>query len=513
MGNNSSTVAKNTIVLYFRMIISLCVSLYTSRVILQSLGVIDYGVYNVVGGIVACMAFMLQSLVVSFQRFFFKYIPSNDNEMLSKILGSAILLIVMISVIVLVLVETVGIWFLNTKLSIPEERLFAANIVLQFSIVVFIVSLFQAIYNSVIISYERMNVYAYISIFDVVAKLAVAWIISIVTFDRLITYSFLLALVACFSFLFYFTYVTRTYKELRPVVSIGENRETIKELFKFLGMSMVGTISHVAKSTGIGFLLNIFFGPALNAARAISFQIYTAVSSFTQSFQTAFSPNMMKQYEVGSSEEIEKTLYAVSKFSFFAMFLLAYPIIMAIDPILNIWLGAENVPAYTNLFSVIILSIGLVETLANPVVNVVYAKGNINGFMASLSIVVFLSLPVAYVLLAVGYSPVIVYIVDFIAIASAQIIRIIFLNRLFSYKYISYFTQVFLPILFVLVIALICWSMTLILPVLQSIVILYAIISEILVGIAIFYLGLKPSERNFVIEIIKAYASRCHKRG
>ena len=278
-------------------------------------------------------------------------------------------------------------------------------------------------------------------------------------------------------------------------------------------MSMVGTISHVAKSTGIGFLLNIFFGPSLNAARANSFQIYTAVSSFTQSFQTAFSPNMMKQYEVGSSEEIEKTLYAVSKFSFFAMFLLAYPIIMAIDPILNIWLGAENVPAYTNLFSVIILSIGLVETLANPVVNVVYAKGNINGFMASLSIVVFLSLPVAYALLVVGYSPVIVYIVDFITIASAQIIRIIFLNRLFSYKYISYFTQVFLPILFVLVIALICWSMTLILPVLQSIVILYAVISEILVGIGIFYLGLKPSERNFVIEIIKAYASRCHKRG
>ena len=295
MGNNSSTVAKNTIVLYFRMIISLCVSLYTSRVILQSLGVIDYGVYNVVGGIVACMAFMLQSLVVSFQRFFCKYIPSNNNEMLSKILGSAILLIVMISVIVLVLVETVGIWFLNTKLSIPEERLFAANIVLQFSIVVFIVSLFQAIYNSVIISYERMNVYAYISIFDVVAKLAVAWIISIVTFDRLIAYSFLLVLVACFSFLLYFTYVTRTYKELRPVVSIGKNRETIKELFKFSGMSMVGTISHVAKSTGIGFLLNIFFGPSLNAARAISFQIYTAVSSFTQSFQTAFSPNMMKQ--------------------------------------------------------------------------------------------------------------------------------------------------------------------------------------------------------------------------
>lgn len=508
MENNKSTVAKNTIVLYFRMMISLCVSLYTSRVVLQSLGVIDYGVYNLVGGIVTCMSFMLQSLVVSFQRFFCKYIPSRNYEMLSKIFGSAFLLILIISLIVIVVVESIGVWFLNSKLSIPLDRLFPANIVLQLSIIIFIISLFQAIYNSVIISFERMNIFAYISIFDVVAKLLVAWIISIVTSDKLIVYSLLLTIVAICSFSLYFIYVNKTYRELRPIISYKHNKEIITDLFKFSGMSMVGTISHVAKNTGIGFLLNIFFGPTINAARAVSFQIYTAVSSFTQSFQTAFSPNMMKQYETDSESEIEKTLYAVSRFSFFAMFLLAYPIMISIDPILNIWLGKENVPEYTNVFAVIILGIGLIETLANPIINVVYAKGRINAIMTALSIVVFLSLPIAYWLLQIGCTPTVVYIVDFTTILLAQLVRVYYLHKLFYYRYYNYIKNIVLPILVVLFISFICWFVFRYLRGTVLSVFILAIISEVLVFISMFYLGLTKNERSFILSKVKTYASR-----
>lgn len=509
MVSNKSTVTKNTIILYFRMMFSLLVSLYTSRVILLSLGVTDFGIYNVVGGIVATMNFMHQSLIVSFQRFFCKNIPSNNYKQLGKILGSAFFLILLISIIVCIIIETIGLWFLNTKLNIPSERILAANIVLQLSVVVFIVSLFQAVYNSIIISFEKMNIYAYISIFDVTAKLAVAWIVSIITFDKLISYSFLLTFVALISFSIYYIYVNITYKEIK--ITFKGNRSVINELFRFSGMSMVGTIAHVTKNTGLGFLLNIYFGPALNAARGISMQIYTAVSSFTHSFQTAFSPNMMKQYETGTNEDIENTLYVTSKLSFFAMFLLAYPIIMAINPILNLWLGSDKVPLYSNMFSIIILCIGLIETLSNPIVNIVYAKGKINGFMGCLSLAIFLCLPISYGLLVLGCNPISVYLVDFAIMIVAQIVRVIFLHKLFGYRYKAYFRYVLRPIIYVILIAGLLLAFSLFHNFSSKPLLIYTILAEILSCIAIYYIGITNSERSFITSKLKSYVFRYYK--
>lgn len=511
MYSDNNRIAKNTIILYFRMIVSLSVSLYTSRVILHSLGVVDYGIYNVVGGIVTCMSFMLQSLVVSFQRFFCKYIPSGNNEMQSRILGSAIMLVLLISFIAFLFVETVGVWFLNNKLSVPNNRLASANVVLQFTLVIFIISLFQSVYNSIIISYERMNLYAYISLFEVFAKLAVAWGVSAINYDKLISYSALLTFVAVLSFAMYYVFVKCNYKKIHPVFSLKSNKYVVKEIFSFSGMSMIGTVSHVAKNTGIGFLLNIYFGPIVNAARAISFQIYTAVSSFTQSFQTAFSPNMMKQFGVVSSDETERVLYAVSKFSFYAMLILSFPIIISIDSILEIWLQYKSIPEYTDIFSILILLIGLLDTLSTPIVNVIYASGRINGFLCSLSLVVLLSLPVIYILLELGFSPTMVYCVDLIVALSAQVVRIIYLHKIIKSSFSKYFINVICPISKITIISFVCWLVSYMVDKSILIQFLMTVAFEVVVLISIIYIGLSKKERLFIQHRMKSYVSKHRK--
>ena len=493
------------------MIITLVVSLYTSRVVLQVLGVEDFGIYNVVGGIVASLSFMQQTLVMCFQRYFCKFIPHKNYKKLSEILGAATYIIVVISLVVILVVETLGIWFLNNKLLIPESRQLAANWVLQLSLLTFIFTIFRAVYNAVIISFEEMTVFAYISILEVILKLVVAFLVTYLVFDHLILYAILMLLVAALVSFVYYGFVRNKYSFLKHDLTVIKNKHIFQELGTFMGFSSVGTMANVLKSQGLNFVLNMFYGPIVNAARSISLQVYTAVSSFTHSFQTAFSPNMMKRCETNTDEQIERTVQVVSKYSFYAMMMLSLPIMIYSQEILELWLGKNNVPELASFFTVVFLVIGLIETLSNPIVNVIFAKGRIKGFMLSISAILLAVIPLSYVALSLGLDARAVYILDLLLSFVAQLIRVLYLKRIFSFRLWSYIENVIAPITIILVC---CFLLCMIVPLIGNTIgciIVGTIISEVCYLGVVYFFGIKKYERNFLNAKIAQYVIKYRK--
>lgn len=511
MASDNARVAKNTLVLYFRMIITLVVSLYTTRVVLQTLGVEDFGIYNVVGGIVASLSFLQQTLVMCFQRYFCKFIPHKNYQKLSEILGAATYIIVLISLFVVLIVETIGMWFLNNKLLIPEERLTAANWVLQLSLLTFIFTIFRAVYNAVIISFEEMAVFAYISILEVVLKFVVAFLVIYLAFDHLILYAILMLFVSILTSFVYYGFVRCKYSFIKHDLTVIKNKRIFQELGSFMGFSFVGTMANVVKSQGLSFVLNMFYGPVVNAARCISLQVYTAVSSFTHSFQTAFSPNMMKRCETETDEQIERIVHVVSKFSFYAMMMLSLPIMIYSQEILELWLGKNNVPKFASFFTVVFLMIGLIETLSNPIVNVILAKGSIKGFMLSISAILFAVIPLSYVALSLGLDARAVYILDLLLSFIAQLIRVLYLKRIFSFRVWSYIVNVIVPITIILVY---CFLACMIVPLIGNTIgciIVGTIISEVCYLGVVYFFGIKKYERIFFNDRIAQYAIKYRK--
>lgn len=506
--DDNKRVAKNTLVLYCRMIMTLLVSLYTSRVVLNALGIEYFGIYNVVGGIVASLSFLQQTLVMSFQRFFCKYIPKGNIRKLSEIMGAATIIVIIICLIATILVETLGVWFLNNKLLISPSKIYAANVVLQLSLLTFVFTIFRAVYNAVIISYEEMAAFAYISIFEVICKLVVAFLISFSTFDRLIYYGFLMLCVSVFISLLYFAYVKVRFVNIKHDLMVIKNKHIFVELSSFMGFSTIGTMANVVRNQGLNFILNMFYGPVVNAARSISLQVYTAVSSFTHSFQTAFSPSMMKRCETAEKREIEDTIIIVSKFSFYAMLMLSYPIFIYSQFILEFWLGHNNVPEYTAFFTRICLLIGLIETLSNPIVNVIMASGKIKGFMIFVSIILLFILPLSYFLLTFGVSPIVVYVADLILSVLAQLIRVLYLKKIEGLSLRRYSSYVVSPILLVcLILAGVAFPLTFWGTSLRN-MIMGSILSEMLLTFIIFYVGMTHTERLFFMNKCLNYAKR-----
>ena len=506
--SDNSRVAKNTFILYFRMAITLLVSLYTSRVVLQALGVEDFGIYNVVGGIVTSLSFLQHTFVICFQRYFCRFIPYRDYKKLSAILGAATYIVIGISVVVVLVVETIGVWFLNSKLQIPETRIFAANIVLQLSLLTFIVTIFRSVYNAIILSFEEMSIYAYISIVEVVLKLIVAFCVAYVAYDHLIQYAFLMMIVGIIISSIYFIYVRSKYSYIEHDMNVINDKIIFRELGSFMGYSTIGTMANVLKTTFLAFVLNMFYGPIVNAARSISFQVYTSVSSFTQSFQTAFSPNMMKRCEIEEPEVIEKILHITSKFSFYAMFFLSFPILIYTQPILELWLSASNVPQYAAFFTRIVLIIGLFETISAPIVNIVYAKGNIKGYMLYVSVALLCVVPFSYLALRLGFSPNVVYVIDLLFTVLAQIIRVYYLKKIWQFGYWTYLRNIVIPIILVSALSLMSGFFLAKLSSSLVYIVLGCILAEIILLAVILLVGINNTERKFLSEKIVEYVYR-----
>ena len=409
---NNKRIARNSFFLYFRMIIVMAVALYTSRQVLSVLGDVDYGIYNVVGGIVLMFGFLNGALASSTSRFITVELGRKNYVGLQKIFSATIVNHVVIAILMFVLAETVGLWFVENKLVIPPERMDAAMFVYQFSVFSCMVTLVQTPYYAVIIAHERMNVYAWTGVVDSVLKLAVVYLIMIFAADKLKLYAFFMFLVITAVFLFYVFYAKKAfpYCKFRMQKDIG----LYKTMICYSGWELFGNFSVVAQGQGLNILLNMFFGPAVNAARGIAYQVQGAVTQFSTNITTAVRPQIIKYYAQGDRQKMIKLVFDSTKISFYMVFMLALPVILETEYILGLWL--KEVPEYTAVFTRIILAIVLVNSLRVPIIIAMHATGKNRLPNIVCGTLLILTLPISYLFLKQGYSPQSVFVISFVVI-------------------------------------------------------------------------------------------------
>lgn len=447
--SNTKRIAKNTMLLYFRMLLTMLVSLYTSRVVLNAIGVEDYGIYNVVGGVVAMFGILSGSLSSAISRFITFELGKGDLEKLKRIFCTSVNIQVILIAIITILMETIGIWFLNNKMVIPEERLAAANWVFQFSVVTFALNLLSVPYNAVIIAHEKMSAFAYISIVDVTLKLIVAFIIAYNPFDKLVYYGLLIMIVGLIIRSIYAIYSKRHFEEAtyRMIFDKG----LMKEMFGFAGWNFIGSSSAILRDQGGNILINLFFCPTVNAARGIAMQVSNAATSFVTSFTTAVNPQITKSYATGERDFMMNLIFQSAKFSFFILLFLALPVFVSTPYILKIWL--VDVPENSVVFVRLILIFVLSETLANPLVTVMLATGKIRDYQLVVGGFQMLNFPITYLCYKFGAPSESIFVVAISISVVCEMSRLIMLKNMIDLQIFDFLKKVYFRVFLVAVVA------------------------------------------------------------
>lgn len=436
---NNRRIAKNTLLLYFRMFITMAVGLYTSRVVLNVLGVSDYGIYNVVGGVITMVSFLNIAMTQASQRFLSFELGKDNNDRLNQVFCTSVNIHLLISIIAVIIGETVGLWFVNEKLNLPEDRMVAVNWVYQASILTFVIGVMSVPYNSAIVAHEKMSAFAYISILEVVLKLLIVFLLVVIPFDKLIVYSILIVAVSAIIRLCYTIYCKRKFQEC--TYHIGFDKALSKEMFSFAGWSLLGNLGFSFKDQISNIILNLFYGTTLNAARGIGVHVGVLINSFSKNFTMALNPQITKQYAVGDTEASRKLVYAGSRFSFYLLSLISIPIIINVDYILKLWLGI--VPAYTSQFVVFTLLTSLLYTLSGCLTTAIQATGKIKWFQIGICIILLSELPVAWILLKLGFPPDSVMWPTVLTYTLALFFRFWIINRYVEgYRFEDYFIDV-----------------------------------------------------------------------
>lgn len=436
--SDNKRIAKNTMFLYFRMFLITGVTLYTSRIILSTLGVEDFGLYNVVGGIVTMFAFLSGSLGTATSRFITFELGRGNFIRLNNIFNVALIVHIFIAFIIVVLAETVGLWFFYEKMSIPEPRLYAALWVYQISIITIIFTLTQVPYNAVIIAHENMKVYAYVGIVEVIVKLGIVYMIAISPIDKLIFYALLLFLLQVGITLYYCYYCVGNYPESH--LKICRNKEDYKSIFTYAGSDLIGSIAVMLQGQGLNLLLNVFFGPVVNAARAIAYQVQGAVSQFSNNFMTAVRPQIIKSYAENQIDDMWRLVYQSSVFSYYLMWLICLPICLEADTILTLWLG--EYPDHTKTFLVLVIILCLIQTLKTPRVTIFHAMAKVFWSNITVGIVLCMAFPLAYIFLKMGWAPDSVFWAANITMALSEFVSVFVLRKFLDFSIIEYFTSV-----------------------------------------------------------------------
>lgn len=490
-------IVQNSIMLFMRMGITMLITLYTSRIVLQQLGASDFGIYNVVGGIVSIIGFLTGSLSQGIQRFLNFYLGRNETQKLNQIYSAGIILVVILAIIIILLGETIGIWFLNTQLNIPHDRLLAANWVFQFSLFSVLASLFQIPHIGVIIAHENMKAYAYISIFESIFKCFIAFIISIIQFDKLPFYSMLL-MSNCFliSFIYYF-YCRNHYSETK--FKFHKEKTIYSSLLTFSGWNILGTTSNILTITGINIILNIFFGTIVNAARAISVQVSNSLDSMIQNVQSAMNPQLIKLYSQKEYKAMRELLIDNIKWNFFLFWMLGLPLFIELDNVLYLWLG--EVPQYTSIFIKIIMLRCMLKCIERPLITATLAIGKMKPINLFSSLILGGEIVLAIILYSIGFSPYWCFLLDLIAVLGCIMFDMLFLYRknLFSFQIFVY--KSLYPII---KISLISTCLTLIITNFISLsglarLLITSCISLFLSTICIFYMGLTKENRKSIL--------------
>ena len=493
---DGNRIAKNTLLLYLRMLFQLGIALYTSRAVLNALGVIDFGIYNVVGGIIVIFSFLNNAMASSTQRFLVYHLGTNDSRKLKQIFSSAIIIHFVMAVVVVGLAEIMGLWFLQAKMIIPMERLEVAKWVFHLSVISSAITILSVPYNAAIIANERMGAFAAISIIETLLKLCVAIFISFCNGDRLLWYAGLLLGVSVIVRTIYGVYCSKSFPEAKLIFP-RNNKLLYKEMTSFAGWSLVGNLSVVGYTQGINLLLNIFFGPAINAARGIAVQVQNAVYGFVRSFQTAVNPQITKSYAIGDLKSMHLLIYRSSKLSFYLTLMLSLPIIIETPYVLSLWLNI--VPDYTVAFCRLTFISCMIESISNPFMIGASATGKIKKYHLIIGSILLLIVPVSYIFLKLGFEPIIVYIIDILIQFIAQIIRLFLCRHLFSLNILFYIKDVISRIVGVAVLSVVFSLLIdyLIIEINFINAIVVAFFSFISVCVVSYVIGLTKSERTF----------------
>lgn len=497
---NNKRIAKNTLLLYFRMLLTMAVSLYTSRVVLSTLGVEDYGIYNVVGGVVAMFSVISGSLSAAISRFITYELGKDDKKALGNIFSSAVTIQFVLGVIILILAEVIGIWFLNAKMNIQEGRLYAANWVFQLSIVTFIINLISVPYNATIIAHEKMSAFAYISILEVSAKLLIVYLLLISPIDRLIFYAILMASVALIIRFVYGYYCKRHFEEC--TYHFIFDAILLKRMFGFAGWNFIGASSAVLRDQGGNIVINLFCGPAVNAARGIAYQVNSAINGFVNNFMMALNPQITKSYASGDREYMMTLIYQGARLSFYILMMLSLPVIIKVDYILELWL--KTVPEHTSTFIQLVLVFTMSEAISNPLITAMLATGNIRNYQIVVGGLQLLNLPISYVLLRNGCIPETVLIVAICISQCCLLARLYMLRSMIGLSPQKFIKKVYFNVISVFVIsALLPTFVSRILPDNFLSFISVCILSLFATSFTILYVGCNSDERALVFKKVK----------
>lgn len=434
--NSNTKIFKNTIFLYVRMLVTLLVNLYSTRVLLNALGVEDFGIFNVVGGFVTMLGFFNSSMSQATQRFYNFELGQKGIHGIPNIFTSAFITQVLLAASLLLILETFGLWYLTYKLVIPAERNLAALWIFQFSVISMIVSIIQVPYAAFILAKEHMDYYAYVGLFDVFIKLGVIIGLQYYVHDKLIFYGFALLIISFANFLCYYLFVKCKYKIVRFEKHI--DKSVIRAISSFTGWNMYETGAYMLNNQGINLILNAFFGPVVNAARGIGFQINNALRQFCLNVVVAFKPQITQSYASGDYKRTKSLFYFLTIISYVFMYTLSVPVIIEIDYILSLWIGDEALPKHTAMFSVLIIINYLINIFNTPMSQVIHATGHIKKYQIVAGTIILLNLPVSIIALQLGAQAESVFIISIILSIINQFPCIYLLRQEFSFSIREY---------------------------------------------------------------------------
>lgn len=500
--DNNKRIAKNTLFLYVRMVVVMLITLYTTRALLGVLGISDYGIYNVVCGLVSMFGFLNTSMANGVQRFYNYELGKGHQNQISKIYSHAVAIQLLLSLVIILIVETVGVWYLNNKLVIPNDRVIAANWIFHFSMVNLFFVVISVPYSAAIMAYEKMNFYAIVSIIDAVLKLLIVYVLPYISSDNLIMYGLLMTSISIMDFILNFIYCRTKFSELKFHVDF--KKDLFGSMLSFSGWNIFGSFAHMFKNQGLNLVLNSFWGTAINAANGVAGQVNAAVNSLTANFLTAVRPQMIKSYASGNMDYLMKMLYSTSKLTFYLVMILAIPLILEIEPILNLWLGVGKYPEETISFCRLTILITLFDSFATPISTIVHASGKMKKFQIVCSCVILLVVPLAYISSKLGGSAEMTLVMGIFITIVTQFVRLHLISSIIDFSERQYYRKVFLPTQVVFVISLAAnYAIYKIMP--DGILYLFILFfTAVLVSsVAIFLIGINSSEKRIILSFVK----------
>ena len=500
--SNKTKIAKNSLFLYFRMFLIMLVSLYTVRVVISTLGVEDYGIFSAVGGIVLIMSFLSQTITSASQRFFSYELGCGNNvQQLNRLFSTILIIYLIIGLVIVSLAETFGLWFLYNKMLIPEGRMNAAFWVFQFSLLTFLVTIMSTPYNALIVAHEDMKIFAYVSIVEAVLKLVIVYLLLIGSFDRLVLYAVLTFGVTVLVRVIYGFICAKKYPETKFVFCW--DKAIIRSVFSYSSWTLFGTLVGAANNQGATLLLNMFFGPLANAAQSIAQQVGSALQVFSGNIFTAIRPPLIKSYAEGNYSYMLNLFFVGSKFSFYLLYAILFPMMIKTDVILRLWLG--NVGEFMVLFTRLMMLYVIIIAIGNPITIIVQAANKVKMYHGVIDGFMLISLPLSYLLYKCSFPAASIFVVLVLVSFIAHFFRVIILHRIVPFHYGDYFRKVVLPCIEVIIFSLAIYYC--LFPLIHLNELLNLLISIVLMLcitiVAILLFGTTSSERHLIMSFIR----------